>query len=148
MIATGRRFLPSAFFRTPWLLPALVLVVLAALALLDRRPPRLPLSDAPDAATLIESIGSIEPDEKNPVRSVLRIQWTTCAGAESYEVRFWSQEMREVGRYRAGRTNGIVLDLEQVWRPVAPARQLHWRVVARAEGRDLAASDLRSLRLP
>ena len=148
MIDAARRLLPSAFVRTPWLLPALVLVLLTVLALLDRRVPRPLMTEVPEAAALLESIGGIEPDARNPVRSVLRIQWTSCTGAESYEVRFWSQDMREVGRYRAGLTNAVVLDLEEVWRPIAPSRQLHWRVVARARGRDLAASDLRSLRLP
>ena len=148
MTQWARRLLPPAFVRTPWLLPALVLVLLAGLALLDRGAPRLRVAEAPDAVALLESIAGIEPDAHNPVKSVLRIQWTSCAGAESYEVRFWSQDMREVGRYRAGLANDLVLDLEEVWRPIAPARQLHWRVVARARGRDLAASDLRSLRLP
>lgn len=134
--------------RTPWLLPALVLLVLTALALIDRRAPH-PLAGAePPTDAGLASIGGIEPDTRNPVRSVLRIQWTSCASAEFYEVRFWSQDMREVGRYRAGLTNGIVLDLEEVWRPIAPARQLHWRVVARAHDRDVAVSDLQSLRLP
>jgi len=134
--------------RTPWLLPALLLVLLTALALLDHRAPHPLAAAEPNAGTGLASIGGIEPDARNPVRSVLRIQWTSCAGAEAYEVRFWSQDMREVGRYRAGPTNGIVLDLEEVWRPIAPSRLLHWRVVARAHDRDLAASDLQSLRLP
>ena len=148
MSAQERRRLPPIVTRTPWLVPALVLVVLAGFAVVGPRMPQQRVTEASDGEAHIESIGGIEPDARNPVRSVLRIQWTTCVGAETYEVRLWSQDMREVGRYDAGVSNMLVLDLETVWRPIAPSRQLHWRVVARARDRDLAASDLRSLRLP
>jgi hypothetical protein len=148
MTSRERHALTQIFVRTPWLLPTLVLVLLAVLALLDRRTPRPPGTEIPDPDAHLESIGGIEPDARNPVRSVLRIQWTSFAGAEDYEIRFWSQDMRETGRYRTGLTNTIVFDLEQVWRPVAPSRQLRWRVVALGRNRDLAASDLHSLRLP
>jgi len=134
--------------RTPWLLPALVLIGLAAASVLDRRESGATRTRSDDTASRLEAVGAIEPDPDNPVRSLVRIQWTSFLGAEAYEVRFWSQEMREVGRHRAGAANVAVLDLEETWRPVAPSRLLHWRVVAMANGADIAASDLGSLRLP
>ncbi len=133
--------------RTPWLLPALVLIGLAAASVLDRRETG-GTTHGDDTASRLEAVGAIEPDPDNPVRSLVRIQWTSFHGAEVYEVRFWSQEMREVGRHRAGATNVALLDLEEMWRPVAPSRLLHWRVVAMANGADIAASGLGSLRLP
>lgn len=148
MTSPDRASLIRSTARAPWLLPALVLVLLAALALLDRRQPRTPVAEPSSAGAPLETLGAIEADARNPVRSVLRIQWTSCAGAEEYEVCFWAQDMRELGRYRTGRTNSILLDLQEVWRPVAPSRQLYWRVVALARERELAASDLRSLQLP
>ncbi len=134
--------------RTPWLLPALLLVGLAAVSVFDPSDPGLGTTTDGDTASRLEAVGAIEPDADNPVRSLIRIQWTSFLGAQQYEVRFWSQEMREVGRHRAGATNVALLDLEEMWRPVAPSRLLHWRVVAMADGADIAASDLGSLRLP
>ncbi len=134
--------------RHPWLLPGTLLVLLALLSLLLPRPPRPVQAVADDAAPVLESLGGIEPDPANPVRSLLRIQWNTFPGAQAYEVRFWSHEMREVARHGLGPTNALLLDLEEVWRPVAPARVVHWRVVALEDGADVAASELRTLRLP
>ena len=134
--------------RTPWLLPALVLVGLAAASVIDRRDPGTGATAAGEPASRLDAVGAIEPDPDNPVRSLVRIQWTTFLGAQEYEVRFWSQEMREVGRHRVGAINVALLDLEETWRPVAPSRLLHWRVVAMANGADIAASDLGTLRLP
>ena len=134
--------------RHPWLLPATLLVFLAVLSLLLPRRPQTPRVAATDGAPVLETLGGIEPDPRNPVRSRLRIQWNSLAGAQAYEVRFWSHELREVGRHPAGHTNSLVLDLEEVWRPVAPARVLHWRVVALVDGEDVASSELGTLRLP
>jgi len=133
--------------RRPWLLPALLLVLLTAAALIDRPEPR-PGGDVPQDGGLLEALGSIEADPANPVRSQVRIQWSTFAGADAYEVRFWSHDMREVSRHPAGSGNTVLLDLEEVWRPVAPSRVIHWRVVALSAGVDVASSDLRMLRLP
>lgn len=146
MALSEPRFLTQWSARPPWTIPVTLLLTLVALAVLDPRAPRLPRLVASDAA--FETVAGIEPDPRNPVRSIVRIHWTSCAGAQDYEVRFWSQDMREVGRHRTGLTNTALFDLEEVWRPVAPARLLHWRVVALENGHDLAASDLRSLRLP
>jgi len=134
--------------RRPWFLPATLLVILAALALLDpghdsRRRPA-----PPGTGGDIEVLGAIEPDPANPVRSVVRIQWNSLLGAESYEVRFFSLDMHEVGRHFADRRNALVLDLQQVWQPVAPARALLWRVVALRDGDEIGASGVQTLRLP
>ena len=146
MALAERRFLTQWSARPPWTIPALLLLCLVALSLLDPPAPHTPRVLPSDTA--LETLAGIEPDPRNPVRSVVRIHWTSCAGAEDYEVRFWSQDMREIGRHRTGLTNTALFDLEEVWRPVAPARLLHWRVVALENGHDLAASELRSLRLP
>lgn len=132
--------------RRPWLFPAFLLVLLTAVALIDRPEPRPEVADV--HAAPLETLVSIETDPNNPVRSLVRIQWNTFFGADTYEVRFWSHDMREVSRYPAGPTNMILLDLEEVWRPVAPSRVIHWRVVALVAGEDVATSDLRMLRLP
>lgn len=139
--------LRSSMARHPWAVPLLVLLLLTALALLDPRDPRPPsLSTGPVAA--LDVLGSIEPNPDNPVLSVLRVQWNTFLDANAYEVRFFSLDMREVGRHPAGSDNAVMLDLEQVWKPVAPARAILWRVVALRDGEDVAASSLQTLRLP
>jgi hypothetical protein len=139
---------PHPMVRRPWLLPALILVLLTAAALIDRPEPHRAGVESARGSGHLEALGSIETDSENPVRSMVRIQWSTYAGADSYEVRFWSQDMREVSRYPAGSGNTVLLDLEKVWHPVAPSRVIHWRVVALADGEDVASSDLRMLRLP
>lgn len=148
MDSTPARARDALTVRYPWLLPGSLLVLLALLSLLMPRAQRPPVVTASDAAPILETLGGIEPDPRNPVRSLLRIQWNTYPGAEAYEVRFWSHEMRELARHPARSTNTLLLDLEEVWRPVAPARIVHWRVVALEDGEDVAASDLRTLRLP
>jgi hypothetical protein len=133
--------------RRPWALPALALVLLALFSLLDPRREHAP-SLATGAQSEIQVLGAIEPDPRNPVRSILRIQWQTFSPAEAYEVRFFSLDMEDAGRYPVGRQNSLTLDLQEVWAPVAPARALLWNVVALREGEDIASSALQTLRLP
>ncbi|UCE03512.1 MAG: hypothetical protein JSW67_04795 [Candidatus Latescibacterota bacterium] len=133
--------------RRPWLVPLLLLLLLTLLALLDPREPRTPfLTTRPVSA--LDVLGSIEPNPENPVESVLRVQWNTFLDANAYEVRFFSLDMQEVSRHPAGTENTVMLDLQQVWKPVAPARAILWRVVALRDGEDVAASSLQTLRLP
>ena len=133
--------------RRPWAIPLFVLLVLTVLALLDPR-------EAPDPANAaiargaIDVLGGIEPDPNNPVQSIVRVQWGSYPAANRYEVRFFSMDMDEVARHPAGSKNAFTMDLREVWRPVAPARVVLWRVVAIRNGEDLAVSALQTLRLP
>ncbi len=133
--------------RRPWVVPLAVLVALTAVALLDRRDEPDPTSAALLHGTL-DVLGGIEADPDNPVQSIVRIQWSTFPGASRYQVRFFSMDMDEVARHEAGTENAFTLDLREVWRPVAPARAVLWRVVALRDGDELAVSALQTLRLP
>jgi hypothetical protein len=133
--------------RRPWAIPLLVLLLLTVLALLDPRETPRPADGMPVSGA-IEVLGGIEPDPRNPVQSIVRIQWSTFPGANRYEVRFFSMDMDEVARHSTGSENAMTLDLREVWHPVAPARALMWRVVALRDNEALALSALQTLRLP
>lgn len=137
----------ESMIRRPWVLPLAVLLLLTLLALLDPRETRHP-ADGGGVSGALEVLGGIEPDPQNPVQSIVRIQWSTFPGANRYEVRFFSMDMDEVARHATGSENAMTLDLREVWRPVAPARALLWRVVAQHDDEDLAVSALQTLRLP
>jgi hypothetical protein len=133
--------------RRPWILPASILVLLAAVSLLDRRPQAARFQPPVSEASL-EVLGAIEPDPAQPVRSVIRFQWNSLPGADRYELLLFSLDMHEVGRHPAGRQNSLVLDLQETWEPVAPARALLWRVVALAGNKEIGGSSVQTLRLP
>lgn len=128
-------------------MPLLVLVGLTVAALLDPREPQ-DFETAGFAAGALDVLGGIEPDPDNPVRSRVRIQWSTVSGAEQYEIRFFSLDMDELARHAGGSGNVFTMDLREVWRPVAPARAVLWRVVALRGDEELAISPLQTLRLP
>ncbi|MFQ5601462.1 MAG: hypothetical protein ACE5G2_13035 [Candidatus Krumholzibacteriia bacterium] len=135
--------------RRPWALSTTVLVLLAAASLLDRPDePGIARLLGAGAESAIKVLGSIEADPSRPVASILRIQWTSFQGAETYEVRFFSTDMKEVSRHVAGLQNAIVLGMHDVWDTVAPSRVLLWRVVALSGGREIANSRVQTLRLP
>ena len=138
--------LPS-IIRRPWMLPLAVLLLLTGLALLDPREPADPAA-AVTVRGALDVLGGIEPSPDNPVQSIVRIQWNTFPAATGYEVRFYSMDMDEVARHAAGSGNVFTWDLREIWRPVAPARAVLWRVVALRGDEDLAQSALQTLRLP
>jgi len=133
--------------RRPWAIPLFVLLVLTVLALLDPRETHDP-ADAAIVRGAIDVLGGIEPDPTNPVQSIVRVQWSSYPDANHYEVRFFSMDMDEVARHPAGSDNSFTMDLREVWRPVAPARVILWRVVALHDDEDIAVSALQTLRLP
>jgi hypothetical protein len=138
---------PARLSRRPWILPAGILVFLAAASILDRRPQAGRIQPA-DTEAPLGVLVAIEPDPDQPIRSVIRFQWNSVPGADRYEVLLYSLDMQEVGRHPAGRQNSIVLDLQEAWEPVAPARALLWRVVALAGDKEIGSSSLQTLRLP
>jgi len=125
-------------------LATVLLVMVAALVLLWRpwTPDRIVLRGTPrESASQPLTLGAPQILSEGSIR----LEWTPMAGVDSYQVRFYDKELKEIARLEPTRETALTIDRSML--PAEKPDRLIWRVYALQRGDEIGSSDPASIDL-